>query len=206
MLDVVERARRYIAKCPPAISGQGGHDAAFHVAALLVHGFALGDGDAMTLMWEFNTRCQPPWTERELRHKLASAVRAQHAQPPGYLLGEGTNGTKGTATPKRTSTPHPSPLRFMRGHVGEGIDGAGGEQVFERGAKQLQRVIPGLGGDAACRLGVHEGADQRAVDVGHFFRLGVLALDERNKLPQRGLALRRIVARSHPAPATITRP
>ena len=113
MLDVVERARRYIAKCPPAISGQGGHDAAFHVAALLVHGFALGDGDAMTLMWEFNTRCQPPWTERELRHKLASAASAQHAQARGYLLGEGT---KGTAFPHDPHPPvgHPLPLPRAR--------------------------------------------------------------------------------------------
>ena len=89
MVDVVERARRYIAKCPPGISGQGGHDATFHVAALLVHGFALGEGEAMMLLAEFNTRCQPPWTERELRHKIASAVRGQHALPLGYLLGEG---------------------------------------------------------------------------------------------------------------------
>ena len=39
MLNVIERARRYIAKCLPAISGQGGHDATFHVACVLVHGF-----------------------------------------------------------------------------------------------------------------------------------------------------------------------
>ena len=114
MLDVVERARRYIAKCPPAISGQGGHDAAFHVAALLVHGFALGDGDAMTLMWEFNTRCQPPWTERELRHKLASATSAQHAQARGYLLGkaetlktERLKGASGALTRPAATLSHP---------------------------------------------------------------------------------------------------
>src|SRR5437899_772741 len=33
-LTVIERAQRYIAKCPAAISGDRGHDATFHVAAL----------------------------------------------------------------------------------------------------------------------------------------------------------------------------
>ena len=89
MLSVIERARRYIAKCPAAVSGQGGHNATFHVAAVLVHGFALPDGDAMALILEWNRSCQPPWSERELRHKVESATRATHAQPRGHLLGSG---------------------------------------------------------------------------------------------------------------------
>jgi len=52
MLTIIERARCYIAKCPSAISGQRGHDATFHVAAVLVHGFALGEPDALTLLRE----------------------------------------------------------------------------------------------------------------------------------------------------------
>jgi primase-polymerase (primpol)-like protein len=40
---VVERARKYVAKLPPAISGQGGHNATFHAACVLVLGFCLGD-------------------------------------------------------------------------------------------------------------------------------------------------------------------
>jgi primase-polymerase (primpol)-like protein len=35
-VDVTERARRYLTKIPPAISGQRGHDATFHAACALV--------------------------------------------------------------------------------------------------------------------------------------------------------------------------
>ena len=48
-LSTFERARRYIAKCPPSISGQGGHNAAFHVAAVLTHGFGLSDAECLAL-------------------------------------------------------------------------------------------------------------------------------------------------------------
>ena len=41
MLTIIERARRYAAKCPIAISGQRGHDVTFHVAAVLWNGFGL---------------------------------------------------------------------------------------------------------------------------------------------------------------------
>jgi len=53
---IIDCARKYIAKSPPAISGQGGHNKTFHIAAVLVHGFALGEADALTLLREFNQR------------------------------------------------------------------------------------------------------------------------------------------------------
>ena len=40
-------------------------------------------------MQEFNARCDPPWSEKELEHKLDSAEKVtRHSQPRGYLLGE----------------------------------------------------------------------------------------------------------------------
>ncbi len=72
-LDVTERAARYLAKIPPAISGQGGHDATFHAACCLVLGFALTPDQAFPLLAEWNVGCQPPWSEKELRHKVDSA-------------------------------------------------------------------------------------------------------------------------------------
>ena len=87
MLSVIERARRYVAKCPPAVSGQGGHNATFHVACALVHGFALGEPDALALLREYNAGCVPPWSEAELVHKVRSAATAQHTEPRGWLLG-----------------------------------------------------------------------------------------------------------------------
>lgn len=85
-MDVVERARRYVAKMDGSVSGSGGHNAAFAVACALVKGFALDEGSAMAIMREeFNPRCSPPWSERELQHKVRQA--AQAAGEVGHLLG-----------------------------------------------------------------------------------------------------------------------
>jgi hypothetical protein len=89
-MDVVERARRYLAKLPPAVSGSGGHDATFKAACVLVDGFALDDSQAMELLSEWNvTHCTPMWSELALRHKIQSVeVRGAGG---GYLLeGQGS--------------------------------------------------------------------------------------------------------------------
>jgi hypothetical protein len=91
MQNVIDRARRYVAKCPPAISGQNGHGATFHVAAVLVHGFALGEGDALALLHEWNGSCVPPWSDGDLRHKIKSAANTVHLLPRGHLLGDGAD-------------------------------------------------------------------------------------------------------------------
>lgn len=107
-----ERARRYLAKCPAAISSAGGHNATFHAAAVLVHGFALGDADALTLLREFNQRCSPPWREGELIHKIKSAANAVHLQPRGHLLGDSEN-MGGRVSQKPLPPPPPKP-KFQR--------------------------------------------------------------------------------------------
>src|ERR1035441_9050690 len=134
-VSVVERARRYIAKCDPAISGQGGHDAAYHVAACLVHGFALGEPDALALLTEWNHVCVPPWSERELRHKVESAGRASHREPRGCLLGAGV-----AAGPQRRLAAPVAPVakpvspavateRFLKGFRCGDVDLAGASPV-----------------------------------------------------------------------------
>ena len=80
---VVERARRYLAKLPPSISQQGGHNAAFRAACAIVIGFGLDESTAMLLMQEFNQTCEPPWSDRELAHKVKSA--AKQPGPRNYL-------------------------------------------------------------------------------------------------------------------------
>lgn len=65
----------------------------------MVRGFALPDDDAMVLLGEYSTRCVPPWSELELRHKMESA-RDDAKVPWGYLLGGATPGNGiGAATP-----------------------------------------------------------------------------------------------------------
>lgn len=81
---LLERASRYLAKMDPAVSGERGHDKCFKAACALVLGFGLSTDDAYHLMAaEFNPRCAPQWSPRELRHKVDSAV-TQPGQR-GYL-------------------------------------------------------------------------------------------------------------------------
>ena len=86
MFPIIERARRYVQKCDPAVSGQGGHNRTFHVACLLAHGFDLPDSDALIVFREWNAGCSPPWSESQLIHKIATARTASHQLPRGHLL------------------------------------------------------------------------------------------------------------------------
>ena len=80
---VVERARKYLAKMPPAVSGQSGHNATFHAACVLALGFELSESDAISLMLEFNQRCQPPWSDKDINRKVREALKQSGAR--GYL-------------------------------------------------------------------------------------------------------------------------
>lgn len=74
-LDVVDRARRYLARVEPAIAGRHGDLHTFRVCCRIVRGFALSDAEAACALSEWNARCEPPWTGDELRAKLESARR-----------------------------------------------------------------------------------------------------------------------------------
>jgi replicative DNA helicase len=84
------RARAYLETLPPAVSGDGGHDRTFHAASVLTQGFALTPQQALPLLRQYNQRCQPPWGDDELRHKLQGA--AGKGGPRGYLLGPAAAG------------------------------------------------------------------------------------------------------------------
>jgi hypothetical protein len=95
-----ERASAYARsqKVPPAISKQGGHDQTYRVARSVGLGFDLGEEEAFQVMWEdFNSRCQPPWSEKELRHKVHDAVTKPFGKPRGWLLSEHPWPPHGTA-------------------------------------------------------------------------------------------------------------
>jgi hypothetical protein len=83
----LDRARAYVAKMPPAILGQGGHDATFAVAKVLIHNFALCEAEAWPILLDYNERCEPPWNYGELQHKMSSAGKLTRAcKPKGHLL------------------------------------------------------------------------------------------------------------------------
>lgn len=83
--DPLDRARRYVAALPPAITGQHGDLHTFRVCCRLVRGFALADADALVLLRDWNARCEPPWTDGELRDKLVRA-RRYGREPIGGLV------------------------------------------------------------------------------------------------------------------------
>lgn len=74
-VSAADRARRYLSRMPPAISGAGGHLAAMRAAVVLVQKFELPETEALPLLEEWNQGCQPKWSRRELEHKLKSAVK-----------------------------------------------------------------------------------------------------------------------------------
>jgi hypothetical protein len=97
---------------PASVSGAGGHNAAFAVARVLLLGFDLPMHEARALFAEFNARCEPPWSEHEIEHKLTQA-NAQSGfstqdgtQPRGYLRDQGGRDSRDPA-PEKT-TPHPA--------------------------------------------------------------------------------------------------
>jgi hypothetical protein len=68
---------------PPAISGSGGHNQTYTAAVGLTHGFCLPFEDAYSLLADWNRSCQPPWTERELAHKVRQPLISPTTSPVG---------------------------------------------------------------------------------------------------------------------------
>jgi hypothetical protein len=85
--NALDRARKYVAAIPPAISGQHGDVQTFRICCRVARGFALDDDEALAVLRDWNSRCQPPWSERELMDKLSRA-RRYGREPIGCLLEE----------------------------------------------------------------------------------------------------------------------
>lgn len=80
------RARRYLAKIPAAVSGDRGHTQTFNAVAHVMFGFDLDPDTTYSIIAsDYNERCDPPWSERELLHKIRS-VAEQCTRERGYLL------------------------------------------------------------------------------------------------------------------------
>ena len=84
-LPVIDRAKRYLASVPPAIAGRHGDVHTFRVCCRLVRGFALNEDQALHVLSEWNSRCEPPWSAGELLDKLHRAARYGR-EPVGGML------------------------------------------------------------------------------------------------------------------------
>ena len=99
---LLKRAAAYLDKLPPAIAGQSGHASTFDAALKILSGFDLTPDEALDLMLErFNPRCEPAWSEAELRHKVEDAAAV--AKQRGRLLDESHNRQFSKPAPR----PHP---------------------------------------------------------------------------------------------------
>jgi len=129
--SLIRRAEAYVERMPPAISGQGGHDATFAAASALVNGFGLSIAEARPVLARYNLRCQPPWSDADLEHKLADAETNPRNQPRGYLAtaGAGSNGN-GHVLPRSATFCHDEGWRFALGLDPQaGRDGRGGTDL-----------------------------------------------------------------------------
>jgi len=83
--DPLTQFARYLEAVPPAVEGANGDDHTLRVA-MLAGDFGLSPDAAFSAMSIWNARCDPPWTDRELRSKLHSAARSRRT-PIGCKLG-----------------------------------------------------------------------------------------------------------------------
>ena len=86
--DAEARARAYVAAMPEAISGDSGHTSLWDVTLAMVRGFGLAPAVALDILRsEYNPRCLPAWSEKELEHKVRDATNARGVGH-GYLLAQ----------------------------------------------------------------------------------------------------------------------
>lgn len=72
--DVLAPAKNYISKMEPSISGRGGHNRLFAAACKAIELGCNRSEARHVLLAEFNDRCEPPWSDREIEHKLDDAI------------------------------------------------------------------------------------------------------------------------------------
>jgi hypothetical protein len=84
--DLTCRILAYLVGCPGAVSGNGGHAQTLKVATQLVIGFDLGIDGARPWLREYNNKCEPPWNDEELEHKLQEAAKNKLGREAGAKI------------------------------------------------------------------------------------------------------------------------
>jgi replicative DNA helicase len=165
-IDVIERARRYLAKMPGAVAGNKGHNQLFAAASALVIGFDLSADDALMLLAEYNQQCVPPWSDKELRHKVTEAEKLPGERGRLLHADRDRNGAAHAGPNPGPNDPWDDPLPIDAPEVGPfpaavlpGVLGEWVEAMAE--AAQVPSELPGLLALAVC-----SGAVARRVAAG----------------------------------------
>lgn len=157
--DVIERAKRYVAKMPPSIEGQKGSDRLFAAACKLVIDFDLSIDDALhVLQAEFNPRCEPPWSDAELRHKAEDADKKPGER--GRLVRD-RNAAPGADDPWDDPKPLPEPLPQVMPYASDLLPKAVGDAVGDI-AERMQcppdfpaaAMLVAMAAVIGCRVGI----------------------------------------------------
>lgn len=82
----VRRAKGFAALQSPAISGSHGSTQTFKVCMNVARGFQLTEDEALEALADWNRRCEPPWSEDELRRKIQQALDHGQKVPMGAHL------------------------------------------------------------------------------------------------------------------------
>lgn len=98
--DAFVRAVAWLESCDPSIQGEHGSGKLAYAACGATKGFLLSDGDALGALREWNQRCSPPWSERELDHAIDYQRTNGRAFAPGELL-RAERRSPGPAAPPR---------------------------------------------------------------------------------------------------------
>ena len=88
----IARAISYLEQVPSAISGvhnengQKGHDATISGLGKTIRRFALTREMAIKVLTPWNQKCEPPWSQKEIEHKLDDIYKDTGASDWGYCL------------------------------------------------------------------------------------------------------------------------
>jgi len=116
-----KREAESLVRRDPAIEGAGGDDHTFTTCAAAFD-FGLSPGEAWPLLCKWNSRCQPPWSERDLQQKLSNAEkyrseakadptrRERASRPRGPLHQKGS----GDRAPRKPKDRDGAPVAFGR--------------------------------------------------------------------------------------------
>ncbi len=133
-----EQARKYISKIPPTVSGADGHRDTFKVACVAVNGFGLNESDALLVLSEWNTDCDPPWSRADLFHKIRSAAKSPSSKRIGYLLTR--NGTQDSGSSNAGQTKRPPRSGFSKG-TAEQLSRLAEARPFGSEGLELARIL-----------------------------------------------------------------
>jgi len=137
--DVESQASKYLAAIPGAVEGNRGHDQLFKAANALVKGFDLPTSVAYRMLEsEYNGRCSPPWTERELRHKVDDADKSPDLKERGWLVKSRSDNTK----KEKPSKPAREKLLYSLDCMSGQTDIANSRRFVDKFAGQLLFIPP----------------------------------------------------------------